>query len=71
MDNERKKIFVTRLMRNQLIKFFAPSESETKDYTATPRTICRALNCSGKGVTTMLHVIIREKALELGGKYKD
>ena len=58
-------------MRNQLIKFFSQDDNETKDYVATARTIRRALNCSGNGVTTMLHVTIREKALELGGKYKD
>jgi hypothetical protein len=59
MKNKEKKIVVDGSIRRQLREFFKVSDV----------TIRRAL--SGENVTTLLHIRIRESALNLGGVYID
>ena len=59
MKNKEKKIVIDETSRRQLREFHKVSDV----------TIRRAL--SGENVTTLLHIRIRESALNLGGVYID
>ena len=59
MKNKEKKIVIDETIRRQLREFHKVSDV----------TIRRAL--SGENVTTLLHIRIRESAVNLGGVYID
>lgn len=59
MKNKEKKIVIDETIRRQLRELHKVSDV----------TIRRAL--SGENVTTLLHIRIRESALNLGGVYID